>query len=771
MKKLFFALGTFFLALLLFFSLGSIAQAKQSGVGKIDCLVCNPGEDCSTELRFAWRSSEASCYFYFTSGNDTRFANAKKYPVAGKLDTESFTNINSDKPVEIRVYTYELEVDGLVNGAKYLYKVTTVDGSASTGVHNATTARATGSFNFIWMGDDHLSCASGDYATRRNTFTVNMLKQAVNQVENKGAGDVNLIVSTGDTVSYGSYYDDQLEWNEGYGWTNFVFADAVGNHDYYERWSTYNESTGKSSSTIARYPVSWEASRNMPDNGIASYVSLGYKSCYYFIYNSCLFIAIDSIASKYTHDEQEQWLKDTVASLEGQFQWLVVYEHYPFFDGETADESHYSGSGFINWWKAFDEVGVDLALSGDSHVYLRSKPLKNRQINEEGTVYMTCPQIGDRYRYIEERQNDEWMAVRIGSKTGTYGLADYSGLGYFIVTPEKMTFTLIDTTFQEKDSFEIYAKRALPDAILEKQKVQDDILADSFELLGKNGSDSEILVFDYNRVSYLKNLQVKLDGETLVTASTFDSACIDLGNFEDNKVYELDLHVEFLDGTSKDFKVYGSTYAPYGTIGNFIVGVKDGKTVLSWEANTTNLIAKYELFAGETSLGVISTTSLALDTKMPLDTVYTLKAYTANNELIFSQDASYKLFGDINYDGAVNETDCDKIFDSIFNGAALSDQEKQFGDLNKDGKVNFADATIIMLYESGKIERTCTEKYTVTFKDDLGADLSSVKVIYGEDAQAPQAPAKEGYTFIGWTKPITNVTSNLVVYAIYQKNE
>ena len=768
MKRLIIALCTFLLAVTLFFSLGSIAQAKQSGVGKIDCLVCNPGEDCSTELRFAWRSNEASSYFYITSGSDTRFANAKRYAVAGKLDKESYTNVSSDTPVEVSLYTFELEIDGLVSGTKYLYKATTIDGTGTSSVHTATTASLTGSFNFVWLGDDHLTHESW---SKRTTFTNNMLQQAVNQVANKGAGNTNLIVSTGDTVSYGSMYDDQLEWNDDLAFSNFVWADSPGNHDYYERWSTYNASSGSSSSVMTRYPMSWEAARNMPDNGIESYVSLGYKSNYYFIYNSCLFVSIDSIGSKYTHDEQEQWLKDTVTKMEGQFQWLIVYEHYPFFDGESASETHYSGSGFANWWKAFDEVGVDLALSGDSHVYLRSKPLKNRQVDETGTVYMTCPQIGDRYRYIEEEQNKDWMAVRIGAKTGDYGLADKSGLGYFIVTPASITYTLIDTSYQERDTFTISPKRALPDGILEKQKVQDEILANSFELLGKNGSDSEVLVFDFNRVGYMKNLQVKLNGETLFTGNEFESSYIDLGNLEDDKVFELDLHVEFLDGTEKDFKVYGSTYAPYGTIGNFTVGVSDGKTVLTWEANTTNLISKYEVFAGDTSLGTATTTSLALDSKMPLDTVYTLKAYTTNNELIFTQDASYKLYGDINYDGEANIADCNKIFDALFNGETLSSQEKQFGDLNKDGKVNFADATIIMLYQSGKIEKTCTDKYTVTFKDDLGADLSSVKVIYGEDATAPTAPTKEGYTFIGWTKPITNVTSNLVVYAIYQKNE
>ena len=767
MKRLFFAFCTFVLAFALFFSLGAVVDAKQSGPGKIDCLVCNPGEDCSTELRFAWKSTEPNCYFYFTTATDTNFKNARKELVSGVANNTAYTNISSDTPVEINIYTYEFEVNNLVPGTKYLYKVSTIKNEATSGVHNATTATLTGSFNFIWVGDDHLTCASW---SKRTTFTNNMLKQAVNQISAAGAGETNLIVSTGDTVSYGSYYDDHLEWNEDYAFTNFVFADSPGNHDYYERWSTYNASSGSSSSKMTTYPLSWEAARNMPDNGFASYSALGYKSTYYFIYNSCLFISLDSIASHDNHAEQEKWLIDTVKGLEGQYQWLIVYEHYPFFDGETAAETHYTGSCFANWWKAFDEIGVDLALSGDSHVYLRSKPLKNRQVDEDGTVYMTCPQVGDRYRYIEERQNDSWMEVRIGSKTGDYGLQDNSGLGYIMVTPEKLTYKLIDTTYQVKDSFSIYSKRSLPAVILEKQKVQDEILASSFELLGRNGSDHESLVFDLSRVNYLKSLEVKLGNETLVNTNTFDSANIDLGNLEDNKVHELDVNIKFVDGTQKSIKVYGSTYLPYGTIGNFKVNVVDGKTVLSWEANTTDLIAKYEVFEGNTSLGTSTSTSLALDSKKPVDTVYTLKAYTTNNELIFSQDATYKLYGDINYDGAINDGDCANIFASVFGNATLTDEGKLFGDLNNDGKVDFADATIIMLYQSGKVTKTYHEKYTVAFKDEMGLDLVTVKVIYGDDAQAPTPAQKDGYTFVGWSKPITNVTSDLVVYAIYQKN-
>ena len=758
MKKIFATFFTFLLALSLFFVFSPKANAK-TGVQKVDGLVCNPGEDCSTQLRFAWRSSNSSCYFYFTMGGDETFANGTRVKVDGTLNKDAFPNQGSDTVVNLQVYTYEYEVSNLTPGTKYLYKVTTTKGDFSTGVHNVTTASLNGSFNFIWVGDDHLTCESW---SKRTTFTTKMMNGAINQVKESGKGDINLIISTGDTVSYGSWYDDHLEWDESLGFTNFVFADSPGNHDYYTRV------TG--SSVMTSYPISWEASRNMPDNGYASYVNQGLKSNYYFIYNSCLFVSIDSIASHDSYKEQKQWLIDSVQALEGQYQWLIVYEHYPFFDGETAATSHYTNSDYANWWDTFDLLGVDLALSGDSHVYLRSKPLKNNKIDESGTVYMTCPQIGDRSRTITERQNDSWMAVRIGSSEGDYGLADKSGLGYITVTPQSLTYTLIDTSLAVKDRFTIDAKRQIPASLVEKQNEQAQILADSFKFMGYNGSDNEVLVFDYNRVNYIKKLEIKNGNETIVSTSKFNSSCIDLGNLDDNKVHELDVTLTLLDNSKLEFKVYGSTYAHYGSISNFRVAVEDGKTVLKWDANTTNMISGYEVFEGETSLGTTTTNSLALDSKKDVNTVYTLKAYTTNSETIFSATASYKLMGDINYDGSIDLGDCDAIAEVIFAGATLNDAQKFLGDVNKDGKVDYMDASYIALYKAGKIVQTVFESYQVTFKDETGKDIASVMVQYGNDAIEPARPTKNGYTFVGWSAPVTNVTSNLVVYAIFQKN-
>ena len=61
--------------------------------------------------------------------------------------------------------------------------------------------------------------------------------------------------------------------------------------------------------------------------------------------------------------------------------------------------------------------------------------------------------------------------------------------------------------------------------------------------------------------------------------------------------------------------------------------------------------------------------------------------------------------------------------------------------------------------------------YTVTFLDWEATVLHWERVEKGHDAKGPATnPTREGYTFIGWSKPITNITSNLTVIAQYKEN-
>ena len=61
--------------------------------------------------------------------------------------------------------------------------------------------------------------------------------------------------------------------------------------------------------------------------------------------------------------------------------------------------------------------------------------------------------------------------------------------------------------------------------------------------------------------------------------------------------------------------------------------------------------------------------------------------------------------------------------------------------------------------------------HTVSFYDSLTNELiATVTVNDGEDAEAPEPPVHEGYTFAGWDIAFTNVTEDLKVYALYTEN-
>lgn len=60
--------------------------------------------------------------------------------------------------------------------------------------------------------------------------------------------------------------------------------------------------------------------------------------------------------------------------------------------------------------------------------------------------------------------------------------------------------------------------------------------------------------------------------------------------------------------------------------------------------------------------------------------------------------------------------------------------------------------------------------YTVTFLDKDGNQIGDAQTVTeGEDATAPEAPEVDGFTFTGWDKDYTSVTSDLTVTAQYEQ--
>ena len=74
------------------------------------------------------------------------------------------------------------------------------------------------------------------------------------------------------------------------------------------------------------------------------------------------------------------------------------------------------------------------------------------------------------------------------------------------------------------------------------------------------------------------------------------------------------------------------------------------------------------------------------------------------------------------------------------------------------------DRVITAQYEIGS--------YTVVFIDNFtGEDviLSEQTVLYNESAVAPEPPEHKGYTFRGWSRDFSHVSSDMTIYALYQE--
>jgi len=378
------------------FGFGLAAQAATTSA--VYAIIANPAQDCSTQMNIGWHADIAhtNCHLTYTEASDTAWGHAINVPGTYQYcdifdGLYSKTASGQDFYESAIFLDYGVTLTGLQPGTNYRYKVCT-GGGACSAAHYFKTAAAD-EFSFIWISDFHAYPPLSGRLTR----AVRVINEAL--AIDPG---VDFIFSTGDTIAWGGSYSF---------WTNmyaqdfirdYMFANLLGNHDYMTRSYTYSSDYFK-------------VVNHLPLNGYSGQEGV----CYWFIYNNVLFLTLNNevmTGDAAAEAAAKAWAGGVIQSLAGQYDYIFLAEHYQWFYAQDGRTSWYA-----NWKGICDQYGVDLALSGNNHIYLRTYPLYNDQVvpNGQGTVYMQAPS-SDGERGVEAgtiTSNTEKIAYTYSSHT------------------------------------------------------------------------------------------------------------------------------------------------------------------------------------------------------------------------------------------------------------------------------------------------------------------------------------------------------------------
>ena len=251
------------------------------------------------------------------------------------------------------------------------------------------------------------------------------------------------ILSPGDVVAWGGSYSFWRRMFEEENFNEFFWARVNGNHDNWTR---------ESQSYYLPHDYFTHTSF-YPQNGYEGQMGV----CYRFRYGNTLFVMLNSedMATGAEFEAAADWLRHCVNFERGSENpptFVVVCMHYEWFIGTSGRTSEYG-----RWHTVFDELGVDLAIAGNNHVYVRSHPLYDDRVTDgsHGTVYLqTTSSDNDRGRDFADAplQNADKLAFR-----WTEGARSVSAI-HMDVNPQRIALTLVDRHGKHIDSTVIPAK-------------------------------------------------------------------------------------------------------------------------------------------------------------------------------------------------------------------------------------------------------------------------------------------------------------------------
>lgn len=372
---------TILIGLMLTFT-SSIAQDTLGVNSKIYSIVTCPGEDTQTQMNISWAADTTltESYVLYTTVKDKKWRKAKRAQTEQSI-CAVFDSIYSKTPSGENYYEDAIflkcgaQLTDLTPKTEYMYKV--ISGPAENA--NPVPDR---DFKETFESDIHHFKTSGDkkwsvaIIADFHSYTPlpKRVESAMGMMDKIHEYDPKMdwVLHLGDVCAWGGSYSFWKSLYSEHYFSDYMWAGVNGNHDNMTR----------------KYLLTNEFFKNAnfyPRNGYHGEEGV----CYYFKYGNTLFVMLnnENMRSDEGLAAAQDWVRKVVLGNPAQF--VVVCEHYQWFFGESGKSSQYA-----RWSELFDSLGVDLALSGNNHVYVRTNALyqgKETDGATKGTVYVQAP--------------------------------------------------------------------------------------------------------------------------------------------------------------------------------------------------------------------------------------------------------------------------------------------------------------------------------------------------------------------------------------------
>lgn len=500
-------------------------------------------------------------------------------------------------------------VTGLTPDTTYYYKVGNDNGWSST--LSFTTLKTSGDATMLFFGD-----VQGGYAAFPN-----VLDKAVAQYP-----EASLFMLAGDINDSEARLYDEITLFDDYAKTylnNNIWAAAIGNHDAYNGGHVFSN-----------YFYG-------PNNGIDS--GSGVRN-YYFEFNDAIIFNLDTEAGFASYDpsyvKQSNLLRTVMNETTKKYKIVLMHRStYPM---------NYNEANVRALSSVFEELEIDLVISGHDHVYSRTTMLEGNKVEvNNGVTYVVGGSSGTKF-YNADTVPRPWENIVYDDNFPVFSAIRFSN-GNLLFSAH----SIVDNRVSRIDNFTI----SKFDVNLTKSEgidLKGSLYARNNDTITYTVDTLEGYLFDYVKVN---GKIIELVDNQFTVENITKQTTIEISATEINKpiALELDIVGNLITGNTLQ-----ASYVYYDPSEN-----NEGESIISWYVDGLKVYEGKDFLIDKAYAGK----------KIEVRVTAVSTAETGFERITITED-NVMLFGDLNGDFVVTKDDAIMILQAINGRFELTEQQK-----------------------------------------------------------------------------------------------